>query len=73
MNMAQPRRELIKIAEFQRRVWGACGTPLCSQAIRNALKRGDIPGEQIGKLWFVNWTIYTRLTGDELVDRVLKD
>jgi hypothetical protein len=44
------RKELIKISEFQRRRWGDNGTPMCSQAIRNKIRNGDIPGEQIGKL-----------------------
>lgn len=65
-------RERIRISEFQRRVWGAEGTPLCSQAIRNKIRSGEIPGEKIGKLWFVDWAAYQRLTGDELVDRVLR-
>ena len=44
------RKELIKISEFQRRRWGDNGTPMCSQAIRNKIRNGDSPGEQIGKL-----------------------
>ena len=66
------QRVLINIAEFQRRVWGENGTPLTAQAIRNQLKRGDLPGQQVGKLWFVDWTAYQRQTGDELVDAVLR-
>ena len=66
------QRELINIAEFQRRVWGENGPPLTAQAIRNQLKRGDLPGQQVGKLWFVDWTAYQRQTGDELVDAVLR-
>lgn len=66
------QRELINIGEFQRRVWGENGTPLTAQAIRNQLKRGDLPGQQVGKLWFVNWTDYQRQTGNHLVDAVLR-
>jgi len=66
------QRELINIGEFQRRVWGENGTPLTAQAIRNQLKRGDLPGQQVGKLWFVDWTAYQNQTGDRLVDAVLR-
>lgn len=66
------QRELINITEFQRRVWGKNGTPLTAQAIRNQLKRGDLAGQQVGKLWFVDWTAYQRQTGDHLVDAVLR-
>lgn len=65
-------RELIRITEFQRRVWGEHGTPLTSQAIRNQLRRDDLPGEQVGRLWFVDWRAYQRQTGDDLIDRVLR-
>ncbi len=43
------KRELIKISEFQRRRWGENGTPQCPQAIRNHIRNGVVPGEQIGK------------------------
>ena len=66
------RKELIKISEFQKRKWGVNGTPLCSQAIRNQLRDRKIPGEQIGKIWYVDWAAYTRQTGNPLVDMVLK-
>tara|TARA_R110000850_G_scaffold275207_1_gene414115 strand:- start:5516 stop:5689 length:174 start_codon:yes stop_codon:yes gene_type:complete len=52
-------------------VWGAQGTPLCANAIREQIKRGDLPGQQIGKLYFVNWTLYRKQTGNPLVDQVL--
>lgn len=65
-------RELIKISEFQRRVWGEGGTPLTPQAIRNQIRNEDLPGEQIGKLWYVDWTAYSRRTGNALVDAVLR-
>lgn len=63
--------ELIKISEFQRRVWGAQGTPLTANALREQIKRGDLPGKQIGKLFYVDWSLYRRLTGNSLVDQVL--
>ncbi len=66
------RRELIKISEFQIRRWGPGGTPPCSQAIRNYIKNGIIPGEQIGKLWYVDWTAYQAGSRNDLVAMVLK-
>lgn len=66
------KRELIKIREFQRRVWGENGTPLCAQAIRNQIRNDALPGEQVGKLWFIDWTAYSRRTGNDLVDAVLR-
>lgn len=66
------KKELIKISEFRRRRWGDNGTPMCSQAIRNHLRNGDLPGEQIGKLWYVDWTAFSRSNGNDLVAMVLK-
>lgn len=67
------KRELIKISEFQRRRWGENGTPMCSQAIRNQIRNGVLPGEQIGKLWYVDWTAFSRsTTSSDLVAMVLK-
>lgn len=66
------KRELIKVSEFQRRVWGENGTPMCSQAIRQYLRNDKLPGEQIGKLWYVDWAAYQQRTGDDLVDAVLR-
>lgn len=66
------KRELIKISEFQRRKWGENGTPLCSQAIRNYLRNRKLPGERIGKVWYVDWSAYQRTTGNALDDMVLK-
>lgn len=67
--------ELIKITEYQRRVWGENGTPLTANAIREQIKRGDLPGKQIGKqigkLYFVDWALYRKQTGNPLVDQVL--
>ena len=70
--MKTPARELIKISEFKRRVWGERGTPLTSQAIRNQIVNDVLPGEQIGKLWYVDWTAYSHSTGNNLVDAVLR-
>lgn len=64
--------ELIKISEFQRRVWGEKGTPLTPHAIRDQLQRDELPGKKIGKLWFIDWTAYQRMTGNALADRVLR-
>lgn len=66
------KRELIKISEFRRRRWGNEGTPLCPQAIRNMLRNGALPGEQIGKLWYVDWTAYQAGHQNDLVAMVLK-
>ena len=66
------KRELIKISEFQRRHWGDNGTPPCSQAIRNHIRNGKLPGEQIGKLWYVDWAVFTKSAGNDLVAMVLK-
>jgi len=66
------KHELIKITEFQRRVWGENGTPLCPQAIRNQIRNDVIPGERVGKLWFIDWTAYSQRTGNDLVDAVLR-
>lgn len=66
------KRELIKISEFQRRRWGPNGTPLCAQAIRMHLRNGILPGEQIGKLWYVDWTAFTGAGSNDLVAMVLK-
>ncbi|WP_349616965.1 hypothetical protein [Azotobacter salinestris] len=66
------KKELIKISEFQRRRWGDNGTPLCSQAIRMQLRNGILPGEQIGKLWYIDWTAFTKADSNDLVSMVLK-
>ncbi|PNG28985.1 hypothetical protein A1395_28195 [Pseudomonas protegens] len=66
------KKELIKISEFQRRRWGENGTPPCPQAIRNYIRNGKVPGEQIGKLWYVDWTAFSKSAGNELVAMVLK-
>lgn len=66
------KNELIKISEFQRRVWGENGTPLTAQAIRNQIRDDILPGRQMGKLWYVDWTAYSRQTGNHLVDAVLR-
>lgn len=66
------KKELIKISEFRRRRWGENGTPMCSQAIRNQLRNGELPGEQIGKLWYVDWSAYQSGQQNELVAMVLK-
>ena len=63
--------ELIKISVFQVRVWGENGTPLCANAIREQIKKGELPGKQLGKLYFVDWTRYRQQTGNTLVDQVL--
>jgi hypothetical protein len=66
------KKELIKISEFQRRRRGENGAPPCPQAIRNYIRNGKVPGEQIGKLWYVDWTAFSRSDGNDLVAMVLK-
>jgi hypothetical protein len=44
----------------------------CLQAIRNHIRNGVVPGEQIGKLWYVDWTAFNRSYGNDLVAMVLK-
>ena len=66
------KRELIKISEYQRRVWGENGTPLTAQAIRNQIRDGKLPGEQMGKLWFVDWTTLQKAGKNSLVEMVLR-
>lgn len=64
--------ELIKISEFQTRVWGENGTPPTPQAIRNQIRDDKLPGKKIGKLWYVDWRAYQRQTGDDLVENILR-
>jgi len=66
------KKELIKISEFQRWRWGENGTPQCPQAIRNHIRNGIVPGEQIWKLWYVDWTAFSKSEGNDLVAMVLK-
>lgn len=67
---------LIKVSEFIKRVWGEDGTPPAPQTITRMCRRGELPAEQKGfghrKTWYVNWSAYIKLTGDDLVDKVLK-
>ena len=64
--------ELINVEEFQLRVWGKNGTPPTKQAIRNMMRREEVPGVKIGRLWYIDWKLYQKLTGDDLVDQVLR-
>jgi hypothetical protein len=64
--------EMIRISEFQNRVWGENGTPLTPQAIRNQIRDDKLPGQKIGKCWYVDWRAYQRQTGNHLVDAVLR-
>lgn len=63
--------ELINIREFKRRVWGENGTPPTDLTIRNHLINSTFPGKKIGKIWYVDWTVYNSMTGRSLVDNVL--
>jgi hypothetical protein len=65
---------MIKVSEFIRRVYGTKAdgaTPPTPQTVRNQCARGDIPAEQRGKLWYIDFDAYQNKTGDDLVDSVL--
>ncbi|WP_347460957.1 hypothetical protein ABEF79_05855 [Acinetobacter sp. ANC 7454] len=64
---------LIKVSEFIKRVYGEGeATPPTPQTITRQCRKGLIPAEQKGKLWYVKWDVYQKQTGDDLVDRVLR-
>lgn len=63
---------LIKVSEFIKRVYGIDGTPPSPQTITRFCRRGELPAEQKGKLWYIDWEMYQKQTGDDLVDRVLR-
>lgn len=64
---------LIKVSEFIRRVYGGeDATPPTPQTITRSCRRGELPAEQKGKLWYIDWDMYQKKTGDNLVDRVLQ-
>jgi len=63
---------LIKVSEFIKRVYGEkYTTPPTPQTITRSCRRGELPAEQKGKLWYIDWDIYQKQTGDDLIDRVL--
>jgi hypothetical protein len=62
---------LIKISEFRKRVYGINGTPPARQTIVKQCQLGKLPAEQKGKLWYIDWNIYQKQTGNDLVDKVL--
>ncbi|MDM1765785.1 MULTISPECIES: hypothetical protein [Acinetobacter] len=64
---------LIKVSEFIKRVYGdENSTPPTPQTITRQCRLGTLPATQIGKLWYIEWHIYQKRTGDDLVDRVLE-
>lgn len=63
---------LIKIKEFIIRVYGIDGTPPTPQTITRSCRRGELPAEQKGRLWYIRWDIYQKQTGENLVDKVLR-
>ncbi|MEN8282581.1 hypothetical protein [Acinetobacter gerneri] len=63
---------LIKVSEFIKRVWGEDSTPPTPQTITRSCRRGELPAEQIGKLWYIDWNLYQKQTGDDLVQQVLR-
>lgn len=63
---------LIKVSEFIKRVYGGDNaTPPTSQTIRRQCQLGILPAEQKGKLWYIDWNMYQKQTGNDLVDHVL--
>ncbi|WP_442793284.1 hypothetical protein [Pseudomonas sp. MF6776] len=48
------------------------GTNAVHRRKRAAIRNGQVPGEQIGKLWYVDWTAFSRSDGNDLVAMVLK-
>lgn len=70
---------LIRVSEFIKRVYGDAqegATPPTPQTITRQCRLGAIPAEQIGsgkrKNWYINWDIYQKQTGNDLVDKVLR-
>ena len=64
---------LIKVSEFIKRVYGEeDSTPPTSQTITRSCRRGELPAEQKGKLWYIDWDLYQKKTGNNLVDKVLR-
>ncbi|RKG33771.1 hypothetical protein [Acinetobacter tianfuensis] len=64
---------LIKVSEFIRRVYGEeDATPPTPQTITRSCRRGELPAEQKGKLWYIDWELYQKRTGADLVDKVLR-
>ncbi|WP_151822445.1 hypothetical protein [Acinetobacter oleivorans] len=64
---------LIKVSEFIKRVYGGKdATPPAPQTITRSCRRGELPAEQIGRIWYIDWEIYRKRTGNELIDRVLR-
>lgn len=64
---------LIKVSEFIKRVYGEeDATPPSPQTITRQCRLGILPAEQKGKLWYINWSVYQKQTGDDLIDNVLK-
>lgn len=64
---------LIKVSEFIKRVYGGeDATPPVPQTITRSCRRGELPAQQKGKLWYIDWDLYQKQTGDDLVDKVLR-
>ncbi|MCH7294128.1 hypothetical protein [Acinetobacter higginsii] len=70
---------LIRVSEFIKRVYGDASdgaTPPTPQTITRQCRLGELPAEQLGsgkrKNWYINWDIYNKKTGDDLVNKVLQ-
>ncbi|MDM1757160.1 MULTISPECIES: DNA-binding protein [Acinetobacter] len=65
---------LVKVSKFLELVYGndENATPPSPQTITRACRRGELPAQQKGKLWYIDWDIYQKQIGDDLVDQVLR-
>lgn len=73
---------LIRVSEFIERVYGSKengATPPTPQTITGKCRRGELPAELHGEkgkgkrgTWYIDWDIYQKRTGNDLVDRVLE-
>lgn len=64
---------LITVGEFIKRVYGELengATPPSQQTITRKCRLGLLPAVKDG-VWFINWTAYQKMTGNNLVDKVL--
>lgn len=67
----------IPIKEYKTRTWGKDGTLPTDQAIRNQIRRGELPAKKIGKSWFIDWKLCNKQSSESkkanlLVNKVLR-
>lgn len=64
---------LITVSEFIKRVYGEVAngaTPPTQQTITRKCRLGILPAKKDG-VWFIDWNAYLKMTGNNLVDKVL--